>query len=585
MPSPHRSLPLPGRPADRPTAVIDEFFRLADLLDLRGETGAASSLRRVARCLQRDGLPPAHGRPQAWSSAGLDARTRWRADEILDGRGPILIAAAGHELPRDFQRLLQTTLLSAADLVLLHRQLGILTSGDLALALEGHVVAHHGVPEEVAARARRALQAAGTDARLTLGRAWDTVDPVLRALHDLSAVRAWSVAGSLRRVEPTVRDLRIVVAAREPEALARALDQSPQRLAVRVHGAAGLTVANGTREISVKIVPPEHYGGSLLFHTGSRAHLANLQRLAVPRGLRLTGEGFVSAEAPCPGADERAAYAHLDLPFIPAELRQGTDELERALDGTLPQLLERTDIRGDLHMHTNASDGRDSLEAMVETCASLGYEYIAITDHSQSAGASRTVSEDDLRRQMDQIDRLRERHPRLRILKGTEVDILPDGRLDFPDRLLERLDLVLASLHDAAGHSPARLLKRYRAAAEHPLVTIITHPANRLVGRYDGYDLDFDALFELAATTGTYLEVDGAPSHLDLDGALAHRAIAAGVLLSVDSDCHHARLLDRQMGLAVGTARRGWVEAHHVINTRPLAGLEALLWRKRGGTA
>jgi DNA polymerase (family 10) len=284
-------------------------------------------------------------------------------------------------------------------------------------------------------------------------------------------------------------------------------------------------------------------------------------------------------------ADETEAYARVGLPFIPAELRQGTDELERALAGTLPRVIDRQEIRGDLHMHTNASDGRDSLEAMAETCASLGYEYIAVTDHSQSAGASRTVSEDDLLRQLDQIDQLQQRLPGLRILKGTEVDILPDGRLDFPDRLLERLDLVLASLHDAAGQSPARLLRRYRAAAEHPLVTIITHPANRLVGRYDGYDLDFDALFELAAQTGTCLEVDGAPSHLDLDGALARRAVAAGVLLAVDSDCHHARLLDRQMGLAVGTARRGWVEAGHVINARRLEDLAPLLRRKRGWTS
>jgi DNA polymerase (family 10) len=258
------------------------------------------------------------------------------------------------------------------------------------------------------------------------------------------------------------------------------------------------------------------------------------------------------------------------------------DEVEDAATGALPTLLERRDVRADLHMHTTYSDGRDTLAAMVATCASLGYEYIAITDHSQSAGASRTVDADDLARQLDEIDRVQERYSSMRILKGIEVDILPDGRLDFPDAVLERLDIVLASLHDRAGHGPDRLLRRYRAAAEHPLVSILTHPANRLVGRFDGYDLDFDALFDLAARTGTLLEVDGAPSHLDLDGSLARRAVEAGVLLAVDSDCHHARLLDRQMDLGVGTARRGRVGGAHVLNTRPLQDALARIRRKRG---
>jgi len=218
---------------------------------------------------------------------------------------------------------------------------------------------------------------------------------------------------------------------------------------------------------------------------------------------------------------------------------------------------------------------------MVAACAALGYEYMAVTDHSESAAASRTVTPDDLLEQIDEIARLQEQYPSMRILSGIEVEILPDGRLDFPDSLLERLDIVLASLHERAGHSPARLLERYRRAAEHPLVTMLTHPANRLVGRFDGYDLDFDALFEIAVRTGTWLEVDGAPSHLDLDGSLARRAVEAGVDLAVDSDCHHARLLGRQMHLAVGTARRGRVQARHVVNTRGLSDLLPWLQRKR----
>jgi DNA polymerase (family 10) len=218
---------------------------------------------------------------------------------------------------------------------------------------------------------------------------------------------------------------------------------------------------------------------------------------------------------------------------------------------------------------------------MVQTCAGLGYEYIAITDHSERAGASRTVSVDALARQREEIVRLRARFPEMTILHGIEVDIMPDGTLDFPDHVLASLDIVLASLHDAAGHDAARLTRRCLAAIAHPLVNVITHPANRLVGRHPGYDLDFPAVYAAAAATGTALEIDGAPSHLDMDGEHAREAIGAGAMVTIDSDCHRAVLLDKQMRLGVGTARRGWVEPRHVLNTRPIEAVRAFVAAKR----
>jgi DNA polymerase (family 10) len=542
--------------------VIDYLSQLADLLELRGDVSDAAALRRARR------------------HAPADARTRARVEDIAHGHGAALVRAAERDLPRDFRRLLQTTVLSPADLVTLHRRLGILTTGDLALALEGHVVAHHGVSEDLADRARRALEATGEDVRLTLGRALDTVEPLLEALHGMPFIADASLAGSLRRIEPTVRDLRIVAGSDNPEQVWRAVDALPG-VSVRYHGEAGLTAVTPGHEVTIKVAAPDDYGGVLLFHTGSREHLAIVQEYGEGAGIRLTGDGVTVRGHRSAARTEADAYAAFGLPLIAPELRLGTDEVEDARRAGLPRLVERADIRGDLHMHTDYSDGRDTLEAMVATCAKLGYEYIAITDHSESAGASRTLSVGAMRRQMDEIDRLQDRYPSVRIFKGVEVDILPDGRLDFPDSVLEPLDLVLASLHDPAGHSPERLLRRYRTAAEHPLVTILTHPANRLVGRYDGYDLDFDALFDVAVETETLLEVDGAPSHLDLDGALARDAVSRGVMVSLDSDCHHARLLDRQMRLAIGTARRGRVEPDHVVNTRPLDAIIPLLRRKR----
>src|SRR5439155_4203772 len=271
----------------------------------------------------------------------------------------------------------------------------------------------------------------------------------------------------------------------------------------------------------------------------------------------------------------------LGLACIPPEIRNGEDEVDQAAGGPLPTLVNRHDIRGDLHPHTMWSDGRDSIDAMVAACRALGYQYVAITDHSPHSAATRNLTVDGAKQQAEEIAAARDRYPGIAILHGCEVDILPDGRLDFPDRVLQRFDIVLASLHERAGHSPDQLMKRYAGAMRHPLVTLITHPTNRMVPHKRGYELDYDRLFEMAVDTRTVVEIDGSPSHLDLDGELARRAIAAGATVAIDSDCHRAELLDRQMDLGIATARRGWVEPRHVLNTRPLEDVKAVIAAKR----
>jgi len=403
-------------------------------------------------------------------------------------------------------------------------------------------------------------------APFTLGRAWDLLESLLPLFASCPELDGVEPAGDVRRFEPLVSALVIVARAADPERAIDALARQRELTDVVERTARRLVVRFRLAQVDVRVAPRDEFGTVLFTATGTAAHVSAVRQRTTP--------GFA--------ATEPDVYRQAGLPFIPPEIRAGTDEIELARQGRVPALVAREDIRGDLHMHTTFSDGRDSLTEMVTACATLGYEYIAITDHSVGASASRTVTIDQLARQRDEIERLREQFPSLAILHGIEADILPDGRLDFPDAVLAGLDIVLASLHERDGQSGARLTDRCVAAIRHPLVTVITHPSNQLVGQREGYDLDYPRLYAAAAETGTALEIDGAPGHLDLDGEHAREAVAAGVTVSIDSDCHRARSLERQMWLGVGTARRGWVEPRHVLNTRPMAEVRAFIDAKRG---
>jgi DNA polymerase (family 10) len=303
--------------------------------------------------------------------------------------------------------------------------------------------------------------------------------------------------------------------------------------------------------------------------------------LAADRGCALGRDGLRVDGRLLDTPTEEALYDVLSLPCIPAEMRESGEEVDAALAGTLPVPLSLHEIRGDLHMHTDWSDGRNSIDEMVAAAEALGYEYVAITDHSVSSGIARGLDTERLERQRDAVEAARAAHPGTTVLHGAEVDILDDGSLDYPDEVLATLDVVLASLHDPGDHDGSRLTDRYVAAMRHPLVQIVTHPTNRLVPGRAGYPLDEARLFETAVETGTLLEIDGAPGHLDMDGPMARRALTAGVEVTVDGDCHRAEWLGRQMRFGVATARRGWVTANRVANTLPLAELRARLLRKR----
>ena len=391
--------------------------------------------------------------------------------------------------------------------------------------------------------------------------------------------------GSLRRWAPDIGDVSLLAVA-QPMAHDEVLDgflQLPFVTAVLARLPSYAEAATERGRVRLHVTTPEDAGAALVWHTGARRHTEQLQARATTLNLVLR-DGLLSRPngALVSTPDEEEVYRQLRLPFISPELREGLGEIEVAARGALPTLVSRSDIRGDLHMHSTWSDGRDSIQHMVLAAKQLGYEYVAITDHSERAYASRKLLALEIPIQREEIDLLRSRISGIEILHGIEVDIMHNGSLDFDDSQLEEFDIVLASLHDDRGDDRAQLTERYLRAMRHPLVNIITHPANRSPAFSAGYDLDYERLFDAAVQTGTAMEIDGAPGHLDMDGVVARAAADAGVTIAIDSDCHRAEALDRQMRFGIGTARRGWIQASHVLNARGVDAVRAFVARKRG---
>lgn len=508
-----------------------------------------------------------------------------RIRQIYEAGGWVLVESAIADLPADLRWLFESGAVTIEQLGTIHRVLGVTSAADLAEAVrEQKLRAIPGLDADVETSVGAALPTLRARIpRIPLGRALSVAEIALEPLRAAPGV-AWALpVGSLRRGRDMVGDIEIVAPTDQPSAALDALLGLPTSSHVLHRGERRLYVLTDRVQIGVRLPAPANAGADLLYLTGSSAHFEALRAHAAAAGWTLKAGGLHASDGTfTPAATEADIYAAIGLPCIPPEIRNGDEEVALASRGALPSLVARGDIRGDLHMHSLWSDGRDPIEAMVEGCRALGYEYMAMTDHSPHSAAARNLTLDGVKKQAEEIARLREHYPDITILHGCEVDILPDGRLDFTDKALEPLDIVLASLHERAGHAPEQLMKRYGSAMKHPLVTLITHPTNRVIPNRRGYDLDYDRLFSMAADTRTVVEIDGSPSHLDLDGALARRAIAAGALVSINSDCHRAEMLGRQMDLGIVTARRGWVEPRHVLNTRPLADVRSVIAAKRG---
>ncbi len=418
--------------------------------------------------------------------------------------------------------------------------------------------------------------------RTPLPQALEIADEAVAYVRLGPAIERLDLAGSLRRCEVTVGDIDIVCTSHDAAAVVAHFAAWERAEAVLAEGPTKASIwLPGGLQIDLRVLPDHLYGNLLQHFTGSREHNIKLREYAVRRSLRVSENGILNLETgevvTC--TDEIGVYAALGMQYVPPELRSGLDEIDLALAGKIPELVDSGDMRGDFHMHTDWSDGRDSLEAMIAAAASRGYQYHAISDHSRGQARRYGMDALKLRDQRGEIAALSDRYG-IRTLCCSEVDILPDGSLDLDDATLAELDVVIASVHVATHQSREEMTARLIRACENPYVTIIGHPTGRRFDSSSGYEFDYDAVFAAAARTGTALEIDGQAARLDLPAPLARKAKSFGVMFALDSDAHRTENLGA-INFAVGQARRAGLATSDVLNAQPLEFVREFVARKR----
>ncbi len=421
--------------------------------------------------------------------------------------------------------------------------------------------------------------------RMLIGVALPLADNLLSEMRKIKLIERAEVAGSLRRRKETIGDVDVLIISQDSAQALRQAAQLPMIRRVLGMGDTKATVIiEGGIQVDIRAVAKQSYGAAMQYFTGSKQHNIHLRTLAQKRGLKFNEYGVFRGNKRVGGKDEAEVYALMDMPVMPPEIREDRGEIEAALQRRLPKLIELKDLRGDLHTHTTYSDGKSRLEEMVEHAAELGYEYIALTDHSPSQRIAHGLDLRRLEEKIEEIERLRkQRQNRLpHILMGAEVDILANGRLDYPGDVLARLDIVVAGIHSLFRHNKDEITGRLVDALANPHVDVLAHPTSRLIGTREPLEFDFDRVAAATVKARAALEINGSMYRLDLNDTMAKAAREAGVLLAIGSDAHSTAQLD-QIRYGVFQARRGWVEAGSVVNTWPLARLRQ--WLRRRQTA
>jgi DNA polymerase (family X) len=562
------------------------FYEIASLLEVRDESRfRIRAWQRAAQTLETlsEDVTAVAARGALRSLPGIGKEIAARIEEYLATGRLELLDRLRENLPPDFLSLLEVRGLGPRTARALWELLGIDTVERLEEACRsGRVIGVAGIQKKTCENLLKAIaqhKAGRSRALLTTARA--IANQVATALRAHGGVDRLEIAGSLRRMRETVKDIDILVTSTEPAHVIETLVSLPSVAEITARGETKVSVRHQDGlAIDLRVVAPDAFGAALQYFTGSKAHNVRLREMAVRRGLKISEYGVFdeATGARVAGETEHDVYAAVGLPWIPPELREDGGEIDAAREGRLPELVAIGDLKGDLHDHTEWSDGHHSLERLVEAAEARGYEYVIVSDHSRSLTIAQGLSIERLRQQRAEIRAVQARH-RIRILAGTECDILEDGALDFPDEVLAELDVVVASVHSRFKQDRATMTARIVRALGNPHMDILGHPTGRRLGSREPYDVDLDAVFAAARTHGKAVEINASPERLDLNDAHARRAAEAGVLLSISTDTHYLSELDN-LDLGVAVARRAWVTRDGILNTRPLDAL--LSWTRRG---
>jgi DNA polymerase (family 10) len=563
-------------------AVFDE---IADLLEIESanpfRVRAYRNAARTLRDLNQDVASMVVQGEDLTELPGIGEDLASKIREIVETGTAAMLEEHRKKVPATLTNLLKIPGLGPKRVQRLYHKLGIRTLDDLRNAAEdGCIRALQGFGTKTEQHILEQLKARTSEAkRFKLAIGTQYAEAFIAYLKASPGVEQVVAAGSYRRAKETIGDLDLLVTARSGSPVVDRFVAYPEVEEVLAHGTTKASVRLACRlQVDLRVVPEESYGAALQYFTGSKEHSVLLRQLAQQQGLKLNEYGLFKGEQSVAGATEESIYATVGLPWIPPELRENRGEFEAARAGRLPKLVELADLKGDLHAHTKATDGRNSLKEMVEAARKRGFEYLAITDHSRRLAMAHGLDPKRLFEQLEEIDRLNDASPGLTILKGIEVDILEDGSLDLPDEDLARLDLVVGAVHSHFRLSREKQTERILRAMDRPHFTILAHPSGRLIDEREPYEVDMPRLIRHARERGCVLEVNAHPIRLDLTDTDCQMAKAEGVLLSINSDAHSVLDFDN-LRYGVGQARRGWLEKGNVLNARPLQSLRPLLKR------
>ena len=558
--------------------LADLFGRMADILEFKDENPFKISAYRKASRIIRDLTQDIEDITESGKLKDVPGIGEGMAQKIMEylKTGKVSkFEEVRKGVPDELIAIMDIPGMGPKTLSMLHKAKGISNLSQMEKAVEdGSLVGLPGIGEKKVENIKRGIQLLKqSKGRMNLGIAFPVAKQIVETLREKTGSRKIEWAGSLRRMRENIGDIDILATGPNPEKIVHTFTHLPEVKEILASGEtkASVIVERGI-QIDLRVVEEDSYGAALQYFTGSKGHNIHLRGIAKARGIKINEYGVFKGEKKIGGKEEKDVYRVLGMDWIEPELREDRGEIEASQDGHLPKLVEQSEINGDLHVHSKWSDGTSTIEEIARAAQKRGYQYVAICDHSKSLKITHGLDESRLMKQIEEIDRINEKMKGFQILKGTEVDILSDGKLDLSQKVLEKLDLVVAAVHSGFKQDKERMTKRIIRAIEDPFVHVVAHPSGRLLGARDPYEVEIEQVMEAAKQHSKALEINAYFERLDLDDIHCRKAKEMGIRVAIGTDSHH---LDQMwmITLGVAVARRGWLEPIDVLNTLPLKGI------------